>query len=102
VDVAADGPVIGLVLDDLGVVSPLEEVAVSPAMTCGPGGIAGEERLHAASEVGTWRPEEEVEVVDHDDEAEHQPGRPLDGPPEIGEESTAIVVMDDVLTGIAA
>lgn len=103
VDVAADGPVIGVVLDHLGLVSPLEEVSGSVAMACGPCGVGGEERLHAAGEVGAWRPEEDVEVVGHDDEAEDQPSGPLDGSLEVVEEaSSVVIVMDDILAGVSA
>jgi hypothetical protein len=66
-------------------------VAVSLAMTCAPGSIAGEECLHAASEVGARRPEEEVEVVAHDNEAEHQAAGAFDGPLEVGESDPKVL-----------
>ena len=102
-DVAADGPVIGLVLDHLGLVASLEEMAGSPPMPCGPRGIAGEERLHAPAEVGSQGPEQQVEVIAHEDKAEHHPARLRHDTFEVGEDAAAVViVVDDVLAGIAA
>lgn len=103
VDVAADGPVVGLVLDHLGLVTPLEDVA-GPSPTSGEmEGVAGEERLHATREVGPWRPQENVEVVGHEDEGEDHPAGPDDDSLEVIEDAAAVViVVNDVLACVSA
>jgi hypothetical protein len=100
-DVSADGPVIALVLDELGLVPALEQVP-QPAPSS-PEGIARQEELHPCGEVGPWGLHQEVEEVAEQDEPQEFPIGAADGAFQVVDESLAVaIVVDDVLACVAA
>ncbi len=102
VNVAAHRPVIAFILNHLGAVSPLEQVALSPPAPPRPDRIAGEEALHARAKVGTGRPEQQVEMISHDDVAEQLPSAAHDSLLKAGDQPPSVrIITDDLLACVA-
>ena len=67
VNITAHGPIIAFVLDHLGAVPPLEQVALAPPPPPRPDRVAREEALHAHAQVGTGCLHQQMEVISHHD-----------------------------------
>src|SRR4051812_22689051 len=103
VHVSGYGPEVALIFDQFGTIAALKHMpgkAVAPRPNIG---IAGQKRLHAASEVRLWSLEDDVQVVRHDGEGVYAPGTANCGFTEVFlEPITVDVVAYDDLTAIAA
>ena len=102
-DITRDRPEVGLILDQLGAIAALEDVA-GEAMASGPGvGIRGEQHLHAPGEVGLRGLDDDMKVVGHQDEGVDPPGAADRGAGEVvAEAGPVVVVADDILSAVAA
>jgi len=75
-DVAADGPIVALVLDEFGPVPSLEQVPDPTTSPSVPDGVRRQELLHTPRKIGAGRLEQQVQVVPHEDEREQLPAAP--------------------------
>ena len=101
-NVAADGPVIAFVLDHLGAVPPLEQVARSPPTPPGPDRIAREKALHPRTEIRPRRLDHKMKVISHDDVRQQVPAMADDGLlKSVDQPASVRVIADDFLAGIS-
>jgi hypothetical protein len=102
-DVSGDGPGVGLILNQLGLVPALEQVPESSSSPARPEGKAGQEELHSCGEVGPRSLHQKVEVVAEQDERQEFAIGAADGAIQVVDEAPAVViVVDDVLACVAA
>ena len=102
-NIAAHGPIIAFVLNHVGAVPPLEQVARSPPTPPRPDRIAGEKPLHSRAEVRPRRLHDQMEMISHNDVTQQFPPMADDSLLEPVNESTAVrIITHDFLAGIAS
>ncbi len=103
VHVPGHRPEVGFIFDQFGTITALENMpgkAVAPRPHIG---IAGQKRLHAASEVGLRGLEDDVQVVGHDREGVYAPATANRRLAEVFDKPITIdVIANDHLTAVAA
>ncbi len=101
-NVAAHRPVIAFVLNHLGAVPTLEQVALSPPAPPRPDRIAGKEALHAHAKIRTRRLEQQMEMISHDDVAKQLPPAADDSLFKAGDQPPSVrIITDDLLACVA-
>jgi hypothetical protein len=102
VDISTDGPIIGLILDQLGLVPTLEEMSGSLMPGGDALGVGRAEPLHARRQVGYRGANQQMEMIGHQNEADDLPPGPgrLSGE-QFQELLSIVVIVHDVLSDVA-
>ncbi len=95
-DIAADDPVIGLILDHLRPVTSLKEVPHTAVPQSVPSSVGREKLLHTQCEVGARGLDQQMQMVAHEDEGRQFPLTPQHRAPQVVEQSLTVrVVVND-------
>ena len=101
-DIAADDPVIGLILDHLRPVTSLKEMPHTAVPQSVPSSVGREKLLHTQCEVGARGLDQQVQMVAHEDEGRQFPLTPQHRAPQVVKQSLTVrVVVNDPLAAVA-